>query len=125
MMLAKGSITFLHTEIQIQRLFLKSDIPNPSHLKYATIKGNKTQDLRVKIGDFLYKRGGIPEVMSPVETVPQQYHTDRGNTFRKVTAAPEGFSSFNTWNNSETLQSKDGILKEQTSKIRLLYQNIK
>jgi len=78
----------------------------------------------VKTGDVPYKRGRNPEVMSPIETVPRLYHADRDNTFRKVTAAPEALSSFNIWNNSETLQSKDGILEEETFKICLLYQNI-
>lgn len=62
-------------------------------------------------------------MMSPIENAPQLHHTDRGNTFRKVTAAPEALSSFNTWNNSETLQPKDGILEEETFKICLPYQN--
>lgn len=54
--------------------------------------------------------------MFPIETAPQLFHDDRGNTFRNVTTAAEALSTFNRWNSSEILESKDGILKAETFK---------
>lgn len=54
--------------------------------------------------------------MFPIETAPQLFHDDRRNTFRNVTTAAEALSTFNRWNSSEILESKDVILKAETFK---------
>lgn len=43
--------------------------------------------------------------MFPIETVPQRYHEDRQNTFRKVITAAEALSTFNRGNSAEILES--------------------